>query len=70
MNWDTCMQLVEVIKVFQSSVKVINPAKQPNKATKTLDDVREADFTNKALVMWGSEYVVDVEKCSTKKKKK
>ena len=54
------MQLVEIKKVFEPGVKVMYPSKQPNKAIKTLDDVRESDYADDALIMWGSEYVVEI----------
>ena len=54
------MQLVEIIKVFQSGVKVMHPSNQPNKQVKTLDDVRDVEFSDEALVMWGSKYMIEI----------
>lgn len=45
------MQLLEIIKVYQSGVKVMHPTSQPNKVVKTLDDVRDVEFSHEALVM-------------------
>ncbi|KAG0596542.1 hypothetical protein M758_UG264000 [Ceratodon purpureus] len=66
-NWETGMQLVEIQKVFQSGVKIMHPSKQPNKSIKLLDDVQEADCAEDALVMWGSDYLVEVSKNNTRK---
>ena len=60
LKWESRMQLVEIVKVFQSDIKVMHPSKQLNKEVKTLDDVRSVEFANEALVMWGSEYLVEV----------
>lgn len=60
LKWEQGMQLVEIIKVFQAGVKVMHPSNQPNKDVKTLDDVREVEFADDALVMWGSEYLIPV----------
>lgn len=60
LKWEVGLQLVEIIKVFQAGVKVMHPAKQPNKDVKTLDDVREAEFSDDAIVLWGSEYLIEV----------
>lgn len=62
------MQLVEIIKVFQPSVKVMHPTNQPNKNVKTLDDVREAEFSEESIVMWGSEYLIQVKPTNVKGK--
>ena len=64
------MQLVKIIKVYQPAVKVMHPTSQPNISVKTLDDVKEVEFSEEALVMWGSEYVVDVAPSTPKGKTK
>lgn len=63
------MQLVEIKKVFQTDVKVMHPTQQPHKNVKTLDDVRDVEFSDDALVMWGSDYLVEVSTAAKKKKK-
>ena len=61
-QWEIGMQLVQILKVYQSGVKVMHPTKQPNRRIKFFDDVKHAEFTKDALVMWGSEYIVEVAK--------
>ena len=62
------MQLIEILKVFQSGVKVMHPSRQPNKAVKFLDNVKSAELSQDAMVMWGSEYVVEASKKPPRKK--
>ncbi|KAG0596183.1 hypothetical protein M758_UG230700 [Ceratodon purpureus] len=64
------MQLVEIIKVYQPGVKVMHPTKQPNKEVKTLDDVSDVDFADDSLVMWGTDYLVEVSPRTQKGKTK
>ena len=54
------MLLVEIIKVYDAGMKVMHPSRQPNAAVKTLADVRDVEFSDEALVMWGSVYLIDV----------
>ncbi|KAG0573871.1 hypothetical protein KC19_VG217000 [Ceratodon purpureus] len=54
------MQLVEIIKVYQPGVKVMHSTKQPNKEVRTLDDVSDVEFAEDSLVMWGTDYLVEV----------
>ena len=64
------MQLVEIKKVYQSGVKVMYPSRQPNKNVKTLDDVKDVEFTDDAIIMWGSEYLVHANPPNSKGKAK
>ena len=64
------MQLVEVLKIYLRGVKVMLPSKQPNRLVKTLDDVGDADCSSDALVMWGSDYLVEVSHSKSKSKTK
>ena len=52
------MQLVEIMKVFESAVKVVHPTKQANNDVRTLDNVKGVELTDECIVMWGSEYLI------------
>ncbi|KAG0564652.1 hypothetical protein KC19_VG104000 [Ceratodon purpureus] len=69
LKWEVGMQLVEIKKVYQTGVKVMHPTQQPQKNVKTLDDVTDVEFSDDALVMWGSDYLVEVSAAAKKKKK-
>ncbi|KAG0623035.1 hypothetical protein M758_3G144100 [Ceratodon purpureus] len=60
LKWEQGVQLVEIIKVLMHGVKVMHPTKQPNREVKTLDDVTDVEFADESLVMWGTEYLVEV----------
>ena len=67
-NWEPGLQLVEIVKLYQSGVKVMHPTKQPNRGVKVLEDVIEAQSANDAMVVWGSDYIVEVSKTVQKSK--
>lgn len=45
------MQLVEIIKVIEKTLKVMFPSRQPIKGIKTMQDVMNAEFADEAMVM-------------------
>ncbi|KAG0597302.1 hypothetical protein M758_UG326500 [Ceratodon purpureus] len=59
LKWEVGMQLVEIKKAYQTAQKNV----------KTLDDVSDVEFSDDALVMWGSDYLVEVSAAAKKKKK-
>ena len=70
LKWEQGMQLVEIIKVFIPGVKVMHLTKQPKSDVKTLDDVKDVEFADESLVMWGTEYLVEVSPRGNKGKNK
>ena len=70
MQWEPGMQIVEISKVFLPGVKVMHPSRQPQQHVKTLDDVRDVAFAEEAIVMWGTEYLIEVLPPASKRKVK
>ncbi|KAG0597441.1 hypothetical protein M758_UG338800 [Ceratodon purpureus] len=69
-KWEIGMQSVEILKVYESGVKVMYPTKQLNRSVRLLDDVKDASCSSDALVVWRSDYLVEVSKSNSKSKKK
>ena len=69
-TWDIGMQTVEILKVYEPGVKVMYPFKQVIKSVKILDNVKDAKCSSDAVIMWGSEYLVEISKKKSKSKNK